>query len=190
MAALLALAAAGVTQAGGIYKWTDAKGNVHYGDSPPPGIASPVAQEVGPQVDRMSDAEKEALGDRFAEACRADPEGRACRQLQREVSREMQKECAPEWRGEPCARVYDDFVRALVDEMAARDPVAASARRAEDEARVAQLVASECAQQRNALVALRRMERGVPGEVMTPEERAGLPEQIRSLEARLARDCR
>ena len=34
------LVAAGLAQAGGIYKWTDADGNVHYGERPPPGAES------------------------------------------------------------------------------------------------------------------------------------------------------
>lgn len=185
---LLAMAAA---QAG-IYKWQDAEGNTHYGDSPPPGVAVPASQapSTGPMPGHMSDAQREALAERFVEACRDGVESTACRQLRREVSRELQKDCAPEWRGEPCARVHDEYVLNLADEVAAHDPAAEAAGRAADEARVAQLKERDCAQQRDSLAALKRMGQGVRGEILTPEERAGLPARISELEARLARDCR
>ena len=53
---LLALLLASINaQAGGLYRWTDAAGQVHYGDAPPPGAAG-VEQKSFDQAPAADDA--------------------------------------------------------------------------------------------------------------------------------------
>lgn len=55
---LLTLAAHGLAQAGGIQRWTDAQGNVHFGDAPPPGVA---AERLGRQAQHTPPSDFNAL---------------------------------------------------------------------------------------------------------------------------------
>lgn len=58
---LLSVATAGT--AGGVYKWTDAQGNVHYGERPPPGIeAKSLKVDKAPLSSDEAAVELEKLG--------------------------------------------------------------------------------------------------------------------------------
>ncbi len=86
---LLALFITGTATAGGVYKWTDAQGHVHFGDSPPSTRAERVqtdeaTQSDGPRsglrpgeramLNRAQQAERERLRARGASARASDSE--------------------------------------------------------------------------------------------------------------------
>lgn len=190
-AVAILLLAMGAAQAAGIYQWKDAEGNIHYGDSPPPGVAMPSSPSylLEGGADAGSDTRQEALVQRFVEACRDGAENPGCRQLRREASRELQKDCASEMTAESCIEASDKEATELAEYVASLDPEADAARRGVEEARITEMKAGECTRQRSQLEALRKMQQGLSSDMLGVNERSHLPAEIERLEARLATDC-
>jgi hypothetical protein len=97
-ASLLALVATSVVFAGDIYKWTDADGNVHYGDKP---MVSDQPERVGidsaptdpATVMAMTEARSQARADAAEAAAAAAAEGPSAEELRAEAEDRAQR-CA------------------------------------------------------------------------------------------------
>lgn len=94
---LLIFAIAGAADAGQIYKWTDADGNVHYGDKPVGEQAEQLAirsSRTDPsRIEAMAKAREEARAVATAEELAAADDGPSQEELQAEA-RERQQKCA------------------------------------------------------------------------------------------------
>lgn len=96
-ASLIALAATNVVFAGDIYKWTDADGNVNYGDRPDEGVQPQrmalVSQPTDPARIQAANAARAAARAEAAEAAAAAADGPSPEDLRAEAA-EREQRCA------------------------------------------------------------------------------------------------
>jgi hypothetical protein len=98
LAAVLSIAVAAGASAGEIYKWTDASGNVHYGDKPAPDGSSERLDIDSQATDRqrvaslVSARQEDRAAAREEQAAQANAEPTP--EEQRQAEAERQKQCA------------------------------------------------------------------------------------------------
>lgn len=193
----------GTAQAAGVYKWKDAQGNTHFSDTPPAGTtqavpvkpattskpAAPANTNVGSGTGAgLTEAQRLALRERFNTACSAGVESPACLQARREVSQEMQKDCAPQHSPAFCAQGTDAIVRDMAQQIAGESPnppPTEAERNAERTARAEQTRAHECTTKRETVARHKARLQSDASAGLTPEQRAQQSGLIRAIETEL-----
>lgn len=184
------LLAAGAAQAAGVYQWKDAQGNTHFTDTPPPAGTTQAAAAKPAAAPRagagLTEARRLALRERFNSACRAGAESPACLQARREVSLELQKDCAPRHSREFCAQDMDAIARDLAQDIADELPKtvpAEAARKAVRTAPAARTEAHDCTVKRETVARHKARLQASAG--LTPEQHAQQSSLIGAIEAEL-----